>query len=158
HAGEVVVRCREEAERVVVTVSDTGIGIPESALPHMFERFYRVEGAVGRTHEGTGIGLSLVRELVELHGGRVSVESAVGKGTTFQVDVPKGSAHLPPEQVSQEAVAAGSRRDARTHTIEAQRWAADVDHGEAPARSSKTDRGGHVLVVDDNPDLRSYLE
>ena len=70
---------------------DTGTGIPAASLPRMFERFHRVENARGRSHEGSGIGLALVQELVKLHGGTIGVESAVGKGTTFTVSIPAGS-------------------------------------------------------------------
>ena len=158
HAGEVAVRCHEEPAQVVVTVSDTGIGIPESSVPRLFERFYRVEGAVGRTHEGTGIGLSLVRELVELHGGTVSVASTLGKGTTFRVEIPKGFAHLPQEDVSQTALPPGSRRDLETHTAEARHWANDIADAELPiSAKAATGERPRVLVVDDNPDLRNYI-
>ena len=61
----------------------------------MFERFHRVEAQRGRTHEGTGIGLALVQELVKLHGGTVRVESVLGEGSTFTVTIPLGTAHLP---------------------------------------------------------------
>ncbi|HEX2583761.1 MAG TPA: PAS domain-containing sensor histidine kinase, partial [Steroidobacteraceae bacterium] len=89
-AGEIAVRLRELTASVAIEVSDTGIGIPPAELPRIFERFYRVTGNNGRAYEGTGIGLSLVRELVELHGGRVSVDSDVNRGTTFRIEIPKG--------------------------------------------------------------------
>ena len=66
----------------MLTVRDTGIGIPEAELPHIFDRFHRIEGQRGRTLEGTGIGLALVNELVRLHGGSIAVESRVDSGTT----------------------------------------------------------------------------
>src|SRR5262249_21631970 len=66
--GRIVVTLEEVDQRAVLTVSDTGIGIPEAELPHIFERFHRVEGAKGRSYEGTGIGLALVQELVRIHG------------------------------------------------------------------------------------------
>jgi signal transduction histidine kinase len=163
HAGHLAVRLREKAERFVLEVEDTGVGIPEAELPRIFERFHRVEGSKGRTYEGTGIGLSLVRELVELHGGRVTVESAVGRGSTFRVELPKGYAHLPPEAVSQQPADAHVGRDARAYASEAERWA-DRPAGDAgapvPARPSRRPDGAaraRILVVDDNADLRSYL-
>lgn len=82
-----------------LTVSDTGTGIPASELPRIFERFHRVEGAASRTHEGTGIGLALTHDLVRLHGGTITAETEIGKGTRFIVRVPSGSAHLPPDRV-----------------------------------------------------------
>jgi signal transduction histidine kinase len=84
---------------VELHVSDTGIGIPESALPHVFERFHRVKDAKSRTHEGTGIGLALVQELTALHGGSASVASAENRGTTFTVTVKTGSGHLPADRI-----------------------------------------------------------
>ena len=97
--AESLYKVREQPERVVLEVEDTGIGIPERDLPRIFERFYRVPDALGRTHEGTGIGLSLVRA-AELHGGRVSVESEIGRGSRFRVELQKGYAHLPADAPS----------------------------------------------------------
>ncbi len=86
--GGIAVRLCDSAGRVALTVSDTGVGIPAGELPHVFERFHRVEGQRGRTYEGSGIGLALVRELVSLHKGDVSVRSEVGRGTAFTVVIP----------------------------------------------------------------------
>jgi signal transduction histidine kinase len=86
--GEIVVRLRQKSGATELTVRDTGVGIQQADLPRVFERFYRVEGQVARTHEGSGIGLSLVRDLVGLHGGDVSVESTRGEGTTFAISIP----------------------------------------------------------------------
>ena len=84
-----------------LTVADTGIGIPAEELPRVFERFRRVSGARGRTHEGSGIGLALVRELAALHGGEVTAESTPGAGSTFRVRLPLGCAHLPTAQMAE---------------------------------------------------------
>ncbi|RYD86348.1 MAG: HAMP domain-containing histidine kinase, partial [Sphingobacteriales bacterium] len=97
--GTITVDLTQEENFAVLRVTDTGVGIPEKELPHMFERFHRVENSAGRTHEGTGIGLSLVHELVHLHGGDISVTSIEGKGSTFIVKIPAGKAHLPEAQV-----------------------------------------------------------
>ena len=66
---------------------DTGTGIPPEEMLRLFERFHRVENARGRTHEGSGIGLALVQEFVKLHGGSITAESEVGKGTTWAVNL-----------------------------------------------------------------------
>jgi signal transduction histidine kinase len=157
--GEVVLRLREEPTRVVLEVSDTGVGIPEAELSKIFERFHRVASTSGRSHEGTGIGLSLVSDLVRLHGGHIEVASKLGEGSTFRVELPKGFAHLPAEQVSHAASVPGAGEDAAAHRAEMTRMSmpaqaaaatqlVTLDTGDTPA---------HVLVVDDNPDVREYV-
>jgi signal transduction histidine kinase len=160
--GEIGVRVREEPTHVLLEVADTGVGIPEAELPRIFERFHRVVGRVGRTHEGTGIGLALVRELVELHGGRVTVESQVGRGTTFRVEIPRGFAHLPAEAVSHTPADQQAGRDSAAHAAEAMRWVGGGASASAdtPAPAASQAPGGPracVLVVDDNADLRGYI-
>ena len=97
--GTIRVALRALPGAVELCVEDTGIGIPAADLPHVFERFHRVENARGRTMEGSGIGLALVQELVRLHGGSVRAQSAAGVGSVFAVTIPTGSAHLPAERV-----------------------------------------------------------
>ena len=87
-SGEIRVSLESAGESALLTVADTGCGIPGEALPHLFERFYRVPDARGRTHEGTGIGLALVQEIVNLHGASIEVRSQLGEGTTVLVTVP----------------------------------------------------------------------
>lgn len=86
--GRIVVRVELEPERFVVSVEDDGIGIPESELPHVFERFRQVDGSPTRRYPGMGIGLSLARSLVELHGGTIRAESVVGHGSRFVFTLP----------------------------------------------------------------------
>ncbi|WP_449410007.1 sensor histidine kinase [Methylobacterium komagatae] len=86
--GAITVAVRREGDRAVLTVSDTGTGIPAEELPRLFERFHRVGGARGRTFEGSGIGLALVQELVKLHNGSIRVESEPGSGSSFHVALP----------------------------------------------------------------------
>jgi signal transduction histidine kinase len=162
-SGEVAVRLREDLDEVVFEVADTGSGIPEAELPHIFERFHRVAGSKGRTHEGTGIGLALVRELVESHGGRVSVDSEIGRGSIFRVFIPKGFAHLPQDVVSHTPSDPRIARDAVAHVAEMAGWLADQPVVEVRASAPTTPEPADdleratVLVVDDNPDLRGYV-
>lgn len=86
--GSVWVEAQARDDEVEVRVRDTGIGIPEAHLPRIFERFYRVDKARSRELGGTGLGLSIVKHIVEAHGGRVGVESEVGKGSTFFFTLP----------------------------------------------------------------------
>ena len=86
--GRVIVRVDREPERYIVSVEDDGIGIPESELPHIFERFRQVDGSATRRHSGLGIGLALARSLVELHGGKIWAESVAGHGSRFAFSLP----------------------------------------------------------------------
>ena len=96
-----VVRVEREPERYLVSVEDDGIGIPESELPHVFERFRQVDGSATRGHAGMGIGLALARSLVELHGGTIWASSVVGQGSRFTFALPI----RPAERRSVEALA-----------------------------------------------------
>ncbi|MBL9105325.1 MAG: response regulator [Myxococcales bacterium] len=158
-AGEVAVELRRVGERARLRVIDSGIGIPREAQARVFERFHRLEGSRGRTHEGTGIGLALVQELVKLHAGSIAVESAVDVGSTFTVEVPLGSAHLPPEQVhaaptrASSSPAAGPTR-AAAFREEAARWLPEPEP--APVGDAGED-DARIVLADDNADMRDYL-
>lgn len=171
-AGEIEVTLREVDSTARLTVRDTGTGIPASQIDKLFDRFHRVEGAKGRSFEGSGIGLALVRELVKLHHGDIAVESEEGRGTAFHVTVPLGSAHIPAGRVktateATEEMATASR--AQTFVEEALRWlpgnAADamLDAGAArdvpDSDAMQGTQGVRRLVVlaDDNADLRDYI-
>jgi signal transduction histidine kinase len=162
--GEIAVALTSRDGRAILTVSDTGVGIPESELGHIFERFHRVSSARSRTHEGSGIGLSLVQELVRMHGGSISARSTVGAGTTFEVSIPLGCAHLPPEHVRHEAASPLSTEEHRViapFVREAKSWSGEHD-GVAPAESDLSSEssvltGADILVVDDNADMRRYI-
>ncbi|MGC8833216.1 MAG: ATP-binding protein [Armatimonadota bacterium] len=95
--GSIRISAWQEGDSVYLSVADTGVGIPEEDLPHVFERFYRADKARSRRLGGTGLGLAIVREIVAAHGGRVSVTSSVGQGSTFTVEVPVAGATSRPE-------------------------------------------------------------
>ncbi len=86
--GMITLHCHQENNKVILTIADSGIGIPPSDLPLIFDRFYRVDKARARSAGGTGLGLSIVKFIVEMHGGQISVESTVNKGTTFTIKLP----------------------------------------------------------------------
>jgi signal transduction histidine kinase len=170
-------RAAPDGGAVLLTVSDTGIGVPEAELPHIFDRFHRIEGQRGRTLEGTGIGLALVNELVRLHGGSIAVESRVGTGTTVTVRLPFGRSHLPDDRVTEtlgRSTPEGSA--AATFVEEALRWLPDKDMpgtGESPSNdlvessevlsSLGVDAASgerirrRILLADDNADMRDYV-
>ncbi len=141
-----------DGSEAVLTVRDTGTGIPASELPHLFERFRRVEGARGRTHEGTGIGLALVQELIRLHDGSVDVESEAGKGSTFTIRIPFRSSHLRVEVVDDTPAPISTPARAAMYVEEAGHWlpAGPSAH---PAETARP----HVLLADDNADMRDYV-
>ena len=154
-----------------LAVRDTGTGIPESELPRIFERFHRIEGAAGRTHEGTGIGLALVDELVRLHGGTVEVGSRLGAGTTFVIRIPFGSGHLPAERLAGEGEFLQNTLGAAPYVQEALRWLPGGAAGDEPMVKdlANEDLGmlldqkegvkrGRVLLADDNRDMREYVQ
>ena len=115
-------RCDESDGYVELTVRDTGTGISEEELPHVFERFHRVRDARARTFEGSGIGLSLVQELARMHGGDVSVESVYGEGSTFRVRIATGIAHLPADRIGAGRALASTAMGAAPYISEALRW------------------------------------
>jgi PAS domain S-box-containing protein len=167
--GGVTLTLRERDGMVRLSVRDTGGGIPAHELPRTFERFHRIEGAPGRTYEGSGIGLALIQELVRLHGGQIAVSSVVGEGTQFDVDIPYGHAHLPPERVvavdADPALASsGTPRTGAAFVEEALRWLPDEDENQPSQRADTEEvlapaqRRPRILIADDNNDMRAYLK
>jgi signal transduction histidine kinase len=167
--GGIRVGLHWRADHVELVVADSGVGIRTEELPRLFERFHRVKGAKSRTHEGTGIGLALVHELVALHGGNVQVASEEGRGTTFTVGVRAGSAHLPKERLLTAADARSTATSAAAYE-EAMQWAreASLIAAEPPPSvefSTNTERGAaksserrpRILWADDNADMRDYV-
>ena len=163
----VVVEALEGA--VQLRVGDTGTGIAAAELPRLFERFHRIEGARGRSFEGSGIGLALVRELVDAHRGSIRAESEEGRGSTFYVTLPLGSAHLPAAQVRGSRMPAPRADAAHAFVEEALRWlpdggrptdvAMDAGTGTTAAESPGpgVERRSRVLLADDNADMRDYM-
>ncbi len=165
--GRIAVRVEDTGSGARLLVSDTGAGIPEEAVPHIFERFFRVEGAQGRSVEGTGIGLALVAELARMHGATTLVRSRVGEGSTFSLELPYGHKHLPADHVRHEAQPAGGALAAGGWLEEVEGWlptgaasqaldAQGLGGGDSWPVPAGTTRG-RVLLVDDNADMRGYL-
>lgn len=168
--GAIKVSLNEADGFVELKVSDTGTGIPDAELPHLFERFHQVKGARGRSYEGSGIGLALVQELVKLHGGEVRVRSKLGYGSSFAVRIPTGSAHLPADRLSGARTLSSTALSSRAYVEEALKWLPEAevrDDGPlspavSPAQLStsqpRTDRQrARILIADDNSDMREYL-
>jgi signal transduction histidine kinase/DNA-binding response OmpR family regulator/anti-sigma regulatory factor (Ser/Thr protein kinase) len=168
--GRIAVTLGEKDGQAVLRVSDTGSGIPQSELPWLFDRFYRVQNARARSNEGSGIGLALVRELVGLHQGTISVQSTEGEGTTFTVSLPFG--HRAEDGVPKQAAVRGMLGEASSvllsadpYVQEAMRWLPPGDDGPAGAAEPAALAVGTadadaplVLLADDNADMRDYLQ
>ena len=136
---------------VEISVSDTGIGIPVTELERIFDRFYQVDASQTREHEGTGIGLALTKELVELHRGVISVKSDVGKGATFTVRLPMGKEHLGLDEIVE-------AHEKNEHTAELMLNVAG--HHEEEAVDEEGGIAGEsplVLIIEDNADMRKYV-
>ncbi|NET74194.1 MAG: response regulator, partial [Sphaerospermopsis sp. SIO1G2] len=164
-------RLYNEGNACILQVQDTGIGILPEQIPYLFERFRQAEGSENRSYEGSGLGLSLVKELVELHGGEVSVQSDYRQGTQFSIRLLTGSEHLPAEQVIDAPVELNVNRAnieladlEQLESLESEQEFVITDlsyhsqtidsFGEAYTSSPNEQR---ILVVDDNPDMRSYV-
>ncbi len=168
--GEISVSVHRADNLAELRVRDTGVGIPAEAIPKLFERFNRVPNMPSRTHEGSGIGLALVHELVKLHGGSLSVESTVGQGSTFVVRIPFGQSHLASGQMGGSRSLSSTAMGAKPFVEEALRWLPDSTPGNDEIFSvqdellpvpcppvSETAVRPRVLVADDNSDMRQYL-
>lgn len=171
--GKIAISLSEAGDHVELRVQDTGVGISQQELPRLFDRFHRIENTRSRTHEGSGIGLALVLELVKLHGGWVRAESTPGAGSTFIVGIPMGSAHLPADRIGKSRSPATTAVGAAPFVEEALRWLPEADQtiepeifpGDelipVPCPANSTGDGSEkrprVLVADDNADMRQYV-
>ena len=165
--GAIHVDVKDDRSGATVTVSDTGEGIEPAALQHVFERFFQVSPDERRRTGGVGIGLALAKELVELHGGTIGVESIFGEGTTFRVDLPYGTGHIRPEVVERRKRFV-PEEDRRRRTSDAEPTA-DV----SPSDTALPSLGGpdgsgemlvfssgqrpRLLVAEDNREMREFI-
>lgn len=166
--GRIEVSLQATVEACWIQVKDTGIGIRADQLPHLFDRFRQADGSASRGYEGSGLGLALVKELVDLHGGQVSVNSTYGEGTTFTIRLPVGKAHLPAAEI----VEIPTELEQSRATVELADIETELHNGfhrkltaaemEQPAAVTASNVepasiAAKVLVVEDNADMRSYV-
>jgi len=169
--GELHVVLDATEEEVRLSVSDTGIGIPADQLEHVFERFRQVDGTSTRRHGGTGIGLSLAREIVKLHGGRITVESELGRGSTFVVHLRRGDSHLSKDVLDRRGTRGPTAERRRSEDREPREWTRailerrdfrflgieDVTERRIVSRPSGAPRSTKLLVVEDNIDVLRFI-
>lgn len=168
--GTITISVEPVGENCLLKVQDSGIGIRQEQIPFLFERFRQAEGSENRSYEGSGIGLALVKELVELHNGQVNVESVYGQGATFEVWLQTGNSHLPTDRVVEEPAEFNASKlavefaDVEAELEEAEELLA-VEQAENIAQVNSNDvvveaireSPPTILMVDDNPDLRNYV-
>ncbi|MGQ0811653.1 MAG: ATP-binding protein [Nitrospiraceae bacterium] len=164
--GKIHLALRQVDATAELCIRDTGIGIPAQEIDHVFERFHRVQNAQGRTHEGTGIGLALVQELVKLHGGTVTVTSRLGEGAFFRVTIPLGKEHLSKDRIADPGTFVSKTMGALPYVEEALRWLPSSEHS-AEVSGLRTEvfdsvlrtqsSRPRILVADDNADMREYV-
>jgi signal transduction histidine kinase len=169
--GRVELRAAKQGDEMVLTVKDTGMGISAKNLPHVFDRFWQADDSARRKYQGVGIGLALVKELVEIQDGRVTVESEEGKGTTFTVRLPYLKAE-PAREVKHEGAAAPAADQAPVGNVTSQEWLSNLYRRaelfpamtplQATLRPVETARNGDprpsLLVADDEPDMLRFLK
>ena len=161
--GKIEVALEETPEAVKLHVRDTGTGIPASELPHVFERFHRVKGARGRTFEGSGIGLALVRELAVLHGGAADVVSVPEQGSIFTVTIPRGKDHLPADRIGSARALSRTSVQAQAYIHQALDWVPElpseieVSPIATPVSGGESSKRPRIVLADDNADMREYV-
>ena len=168
--GRVELRAEKQEEDLVLIVTDTGMGISEKNLPHVFDRFWQADGSSKRKYQGVGIGLALVKELVEIQGGQVAVQSQEGKGTTFTVTLPHQKAE-PAQKSAPEATPPTAPDTAASGTVTSEEWLtnlyrrAELFPALTPLQDSlrpveTSGNGGlpTILVADDEPDMLRFLK
>ncbi|MEI9922006.1 MAG: ATP-binding protein [Bacteroidota bacterium] len=159
--GEIGISITQSNGSVHVAVTDTGVGIPADQLDRIFDRFYRVENTGGRSQEGTGIGLAMVKELVKLHHGTINVVSKPNKGSTFTVSIPIGKEHLSEDRILDAPQEFSPLKYSTAFVEEALKWVPSTgqtlestvfDNDKTSITKSK------VLLADDNADMREYMK
>jgi signal transduction histidine kinase len=162
--GSVAVRATEDAQGINVEISDTGIGIASQDLSVIFDRFAQADSSGIRRFGGTGIGLAVVKETVELHGGEISVSSTLGEGSCFRVTLPKGTAHIREElreRRSEDIPVWRERRSAAVDAASMLRPRLAVESNGEAVFDGETDSAQlgkrTLLIVEDDPAMRRFL-
>ena len=143
---------------VEISIRDSGVGIPKEKIPKIFDRFYQVDGSHTREQEGTGIGLSLTKELVELHRGRIEVESEEGKGTTIKIIIPLGKEHLKPEEICEEEIERSKEYEKEIIEPSIEEFVDGKERNKIEVDLSEKLELPLLLIVEDNPDVRNYIK
>ena len=145
-------------EIIKISVEDTAIGIATDRLDKIFDRFYQIDDSYSREQEGTGIGLALTKELVELHHGEIQVTSKLGKGSTFAVFIPRGKEHLDAHEIIEDVETKIVDIDSETKRIEAFEPSTEPESFDVEKIDSRSRKSAPIiLIVEDNEDFRKYI-
>ena len=161
--GEVTILITQQKKYIEVLLRDTGIGIPKARLANIFNRFFQVDSSEIREQEGTGIGLALVKELIQLHGGSVEVKSKVNKGTTFTIFLPRGKKHFTEKEIYEEIPLSKTKKVVPFEFIPNYLYTTTskkelkVENGKIPD-TTVSDNLPVVLLIEDNVDVRTYIK
>jgi signal transduction histidine kinase/ligand-binding sensor domain-containing protein/DNA-binding response OmpR family regulator len=159
--GKIDVNVSKDEKNLEIKISDTGMGISKERIDKVFDRFYQVDGSHTKEQEGTGIGLALTKELVELHKGEIKVESKEGEGTTLTVLLPLGKEHLKPEEIVEKEI-----QEETTKTMEETEFIPETEKSKEKAdidvlldTDLSADKAGKplLLIVEDNSDVGNYI-
>lgn len=142
---------------VEIKIKDTGIGIPADSLPHIFNRFYQVDGSSAREHEGTGIGLALTKELVELHKGKITASSNEGEGTEFTINFPIGNSKIEMEKPHELSVENSDSKNILNDVEVLEGELALNDQQVSNFNNHESGLKEIILIVEDNYDVRAYI-
>ena len=168
--GRITIYLEETDSRLILTVEDTGIGMPKDQLKNIFDRFSQIDGSLSRRHSGTGIGLSLAYEIVKLHNGKIKAESEPGKGSQFTVELKKGERHFSKNVLDrrrEDKPVALKKRATDTESPKVQDIVSDfrklqlmdIEQMETPTET-QSETGEHeyrLLIIDDNPEVLKLM-
>ncbi|HLH57460.1 MAG TPA: ATP-binding protein [Verrucomicrobiae bacterium] len=169
--GRVTLSAQRQGDQYLISVADTGMGISQKNLPHVFDRFWQADDSSKRKYQGVGIGLALVKELVEVQGGQVSVQSAEGKGTTFTARLPYRPGEINPSLPKHSLPEPNGANGADERTVTSEEWLANlyrraemfpamtlVQEALRPVETSRNGNQPTLLVADDEPDMLRFLK
>ena len=151
NSGQVLVNIKEEGKDILISVQDNGVGIRKEGQEQIFQRFYEKATGEQSMLKGSGIGLSLSKQMVNLHHGKIWVESEEGKGATFFVSLPKGKAHFEEQEIESLTQVNSKGKQPKHFIIPAAASISELSNSKATKQASK------ILIVEDNPEVLDYI-
>lgn len=154
--GKVSLSITKEGQKAIITVQDNGIGIPSDDIKYIFDRYYRVNNKNEKANKGTGIGLSLAKELVELHNAEIKFHSVENEGTTFRVYMPLGKVHLNPTDIVDRPIDSEFDKNEKFEQLYKEENYTEVDN--INDLDDQLDSLPLILIIEDNFDINNYIK